>query len=153
MRASSYTALFRVSLRGVGLRCVGSGSKDICTLQHRFLCFLLFLYFYFYSLTCIITHVFFFIFLQRVPLHLEVGYEKSTLSRTETFSITICFKETLLFLTLFLKRTYFYLLFISLENMKLGPDKFSCFVTPKNCVITLRTLLHLGQLLHLGNIH
>ena len=34
-----------------------SGSKDTCTLQHRFLCFLLFLYFYFYSLSCIITHV------------------------------------------------------------------------------------------------
>ena len=37
-----------------------SGSKDICTLQHGFLCFLLFLYLYFYSLSCTITHVCFF---------------------------------------------------------------------------------------------
>ena len=37
-----------------------SGSKDICTLQHGFLCFPLFLYLYFYSLSCIITHVCYF---------------------------------------------------------------------------------------------
>ena len=43
-----------------GLVC-RSGSKDICTLQHGFLCFLLFLYLYFHSLACIITHLCFFI--------------------------------------------------------------------------------------------
>ena len=44
-----------------------SGSKDICTLQHGFLCFLLFLYLYFYSLSCIITHVCFFNSLSAFP--------------------------------------------------------------------------------------
>ena len=38
-----------------------SGSKDICTLQHGFLCFLLFLHLDFHSLACIITHLCFFI--------------------------------------------------------------------------------------------
>ena len=61
VRASSYTALFRVSLRAIGLRVSSFGSKDICTLQHGFLCFLLFLYLYFHSLACIITHLCFFI--------------------------------------------------------------------------------------------
>ena len=55
------------------------------------------------------THVCFFLFPQRVPSDLEEGYEKSILTRTETFPIrTICFKETQLFITLFLKRMYFY---------------------------------------------
>ena len=58
----------------------------------------------------------FFLFPRRVPLDLEVGYEKSMLSRTDTFSITICFKELLLFITIFLKRTCFYLLFISIRT-------------------------------------
>ena len=41
-------------------------------------------------------------FPQRVPSDLEVGYEKSILTRmtrTETFPITIYFKEPLLFIT------------------------------------------------------
>ena len=44
-----------------------SGSKDICTLQHGFLCFLLFICLYFYSLPCIITHVCYFNFLAPFP--------------------------------------------------------------------------------------
>ena len=32
----------------------------------------------------------------RVPSDLEVGYEKSILTRTETLSITFCLKEPLL---------------------------------------------------------
>ena len=61
--ASWYKALFQVSLRGVGLKCVGralvcrSGSKDICTLQPGFLCSLLFICWHFYSLSCVITKV------------------------------------------------------------------------------------------------
>ena len=92
-----------------------SGSKDICPLQHGFLCFLLFLYLYFYSPLCIITHIWFF-FPRRVPLDLEIGYEKSILTRTETFFITIFFREPLLFITLFLKRIYFYLPFTSIST-------------------------------------
>ena len=61
VRASSYTALFRVSLHAIGLRVSRFGSKDICTLQHGFLCFLLFLHLDFHSLACIITHLCFFI--------------------------------------------------------------------------------------------
>ena len=55
-------------------------------------------------------------FPKRVPSDLEVGYEKSILTRTETFSITICFKEPLLFITLFLKIMCFYQLFISIKT-------------------------------------
>ena len=58
----------------------------------------------------------FFLFPQRVPSDLEEGYEKSILTRTETFSITICFKEPQLFITLFLKRICYYLLFISIRT-------------------------------------
>ena len=57
-----------------------------------------YVYLYFKCLSCNIIDVcFFFIPLaQRVPSDLEVGYEKSILTRTETFSITFCFKEPLL---------------------------------------------------------
>ena len=61
-------------------------------------------------------HTFIFLFPQRVPSDLEVGYEKSILTRTETFSITIGFKEPLLLITLFLKSMCFYLLFISIRT-------------------------------------
>ena len=43
--------------------------------------------------------MYFFLFPQCVPSDSEVGYEKSIMTRTETFSITICFKEPLLFIT------------------------------------------------------
>ena len=102
--------LVRSTLSSFFARCRAkvcrSGSKDICTAQkgkqHGFPYFLLLLYLYFYSLSRIIIHVCF-----CVPSDLEVGYEKSILTRTETFSITICFKEPLLFITLFLKRMRF----------------------------------------------
>ena len=58
----------------------------------------------------------FFLLSEHVPSDLEVGYEKSILTRNETFSITICFKEPLLFITLFLKIMCFYLLFISIRT-------------------------------------
>ena len=111
--------LVRSTLSSFFARCRAkvcrSGSKDICTpqkgKQHGFPYFLLLLYLYFYSLSRIIIHVCF-----CVPSDLEVGYEKSILTRTETFSITICFKEPLLFITLFLKRMCFYLLFISIRT-------------------------------------
>ena len=54
----------------------------------------------------------FFLFPLCVPSDLKIGYEKSILTRTETLSLTTCFKEPLLFITLFLKRNCFYLLFI-----------------------------------------
>ena len=64
-----------------------SGSKDIWTLQngkqHGFPCFL---------------YLYFILFLALSYMYdLEVGHEKSIFTRTETFSITICFKEPLLY--------------------------------------------------------
>ena len=69
-----------------------SGSKDIWTLQngkqHGFPCFL---------------YLYFILFLALSYMYdLEVGHEKSIFTRTETFSITICFKEPLLYYTQYL---------------------------------------------------
>ena len=87
-RASWYTALFRVSLLGVRFRCVSLAQK-IWMLQngkqHGFPCFL---------------YLYFILFLALSYMYdLEVGHEKSIFTRTETFSITICFKEPLLYYT------------------------------------------------------
>ena len=79
-------------------------------------------YFFSFFFICIfilllaISHMYFFLFPQCVPSDSEVGYEKSIMTRTETFSITICFKEPLLFIILFLKRTCFYLPFTSIST-------------------------------------
>ena len=102
MRASSYTTLFRVSLRGVGPRCVGMAQKITRVPMFSTFSLFVFLFSSLYHSTCT-----FFLFPQRVPSDLEVGDEKSILTRTETFSITTCFKEPLLFITLFLKRKCF----------------------------------------------
>ena len=72
-----------------------------------------------------------FLFPQRVPSDLEVSYEKSKLSRTETFSITICFKEHLLSITVFLRRTCFYLLFILIRTWNLVLISFFLFRDPQ----------------------
>ena len=117
VRASSYTALFRVSLHAIGLRVSRFCSKDICTLQHGFLCFLLFLYLYFHSLACIITHLCFFIPSAR-SLRFGSRLWKVNIDQNllKLFSITICFREPLLFITLFLKIMCFYLLSISIRT-------------------------------------
>ena len=73
--------------------------------------------------------------LSAFPSDLEVGYVKSILTRmtrTETFSITIYFKEPLLFIT-FSRECVFICYLFPLEH-ETGSDKFFCFVTPKNCV-------------------
>ena len=75
-----------------------------------------FFFIWIFILLLALSHIYVFLFPQRVPSDLEVGYEKSILTRTETFSITICFKEPLLFITLFLKRMCFYLLSISIRT-------------------------------------
>ena len=58
----------------------------------------------------------FFLLPQRISLGLEVGYEKLILTRTKTLSAADCFKDPLLLNTLFLKRKYFYLLFIAIRT-------------------------------------
>ena len=97
----------------------------------------LFFYLYLYPLSCNIIYVCFFLFPLCVPSDLKISYEKSILTRTETLSLTTCFKEPLLFITLFLKRTCFYLLFICylllLEHETRARCDF-CIVTPKSCV-------------------
>ena len=97
----------------------------------------LFFNLYLYPLSCNIIYVCFFLFPLCVPSDLKIGYEKSILTRTETLSLTTCFKEPLLFITLFLKRTCFYLLFICylllLEHETRARCHF-CIVTPKSCV-------------------
>ena len=74
-----------------------------------------------------------FLFPQRVPPDLEGGYEKSILTRTETLFYHYLFQNPVNYNfisqdNMFLFAIYFH------QNMKLGPDKFFCFVTTKNCV-------------------
>ena len=122
--------------------CVGvAGSKDICTLQkfkqHGFPCCLLFLYLYLYPLSRNIYMYVFVLFPLCVPSDLKIGYEKSILTRTETLSLTTCFKEPLLFIPLILKRTCFYLLFICYLLLLEHETRARCdfyIVTPKSCV-------------------
>ena len=105
-----------------------SGSKDIRSLQHGFLCFLLFLYLYFYSPPCIITHVCFFLFPRRVPSDLEVGYEKSILTRTETLFYHYLFQRTPVIYNFISQENVFLFAIYFHKNMKLGPAKFFCVV-------------------------
>ena len=76
-------------VRGAWVWMCRSGARDFCTLQkgkqHRFLCFLLFLSLYFNFFRAL-SYMYVFLFPQGVPLDLEVGYEKSVLTRTEILS-------------------------------------------------------------------
>ena len=119
VRASCYTTLFRVSLSGVGFRCVGlaqkisKAAKGQATRVPVFSPFFLFLILF----SFLHYHIcMFFLLPQRISLDLEVGYEKLILTRTKTLSAADCFKDPLLLNTLFLKRKYFYLLFIAIRT-------------------------------------
>ena len=130
VRGIWYTALFRVSLRGVGLRCVGLAQKISARCNTGSYVFSFF-FIWIFILLLALSHIYVFLFPQRVPSDLEVGYEKSILTRTETFSITICFKEPLLFITLFLKRACFYLLLIFIRTWNYVPIHFFVSWLPK----------------------
>ena len=81
VRASSYTALFRVSLSGVGLRCVGLAQKISARCNTgSYVCFFFFICIFILCLA--LSHIYVFLFPQRVPSDLEVGCEKSILTRT-----------------------------------------------------------------------
>ena len=113
VRASSYTALFRVSLGGVGLRCVSLAQKISArcnTGSYVFSFFFICIFIIFFALLHIC-----FLFPQRVPPDLEGGYEKSILTRTETLFYHYLFQRTRLIITLFLKTICFYLPFISIR--------------------------------------
>ena len=81
VRASSYTALFRVSLGGVGLRCVGLAQKISARCNTGSYVFSFF-FICIFILLLALSHIYVFLFPQRVPSDLEVGYEKSILTRT-----------------------------------------------------------------------
>ena len=106
VRASSYTALLRVSLRGVGLGCVGLAQRMSARYNTGSYVFSFF-FICFFILFLALSHTYVFLFPQRVPSDLEVGYEKSILSRTGTSSITICFEEPLLFITYYSRECIF----------------------------------------------
>ena len=93
-----------------------SGSKDICTLQHGFLCFLLFIYLYFYSFPCIITHVCYFNFLAPFP-QIWKYVTKSQYSPELKPFLTLFVSKNPVIYNLFLKGMCFYLLFISIRTL------------------------------------
>ena len=115
MRASSYTGLFRVSLGGVGLMCVGLVQKISARCNTGSYVFSFF-FICIFILLLALSHIYVFLFPQHVPSDLEVGHEKLILTRTKTLSAADCFKDPLLLNTLFLKRNYFYLLFIAIRT-------------------------------------
>ena len=106
VRARWYTAPFRVSLRGVGPRCVGLARKvpsrcktDSC------------MFFTFYLFVFLLSFL--------ALSHMYVILIPSACSRTgQNWNLfyQICFKKPLLFITLFLKIMRFHLLFISIRT-------------------------------------
>ena len=93
VRASSYTGLFRVSLGGVGLRCVGLVQKISARCNTGSYVFSFFFIFIFILLLAL-SHNYDFLFPQRVPSDLEVGHEKSILTRTEILFYHYLFQRT-----------------------------------------------------------
>ena len=93
VRASSYTAFFRVSLRGVGLRCVGLAQKISARCNTGSYVFSFF-FIWIFILLLALSHIYVFLFPQRVPSDLEVGHEKSILTRTEILFYHYLFQRT-----------------------------------------------------------
>ena len=93
VRASSYTALFRVSLSGVGLRCVGLAQKISARCNTGPYVFSFF-FFCIFILFLALSHIYVFLFPRRVPSDLEVGHEKSILTRTEILFYQYLFQIT-----------------------------------------------------------
>ena len=93
VRASSYTALFRVCLRGVGLRCVGLAQKISARCNTGSYVFSFF-FIWIFILLLALSHIYVFLFPQRVPSDLEVGHEKSILTRTEILFYHYLFQRT-----------------------------------------------------------
>ena len=93
VRASSYTGLFRVSLGGVGLRCVGLAQKISARCNTGSYVFSFF-FIWIFILLLALSHIYVFLFPQRVPSDLEVGHEKLILSRTEILFYHYLFRRT-----------------------------------------------------------
>ena len=112
VRASSFAAFFRVSLGGVLLRCVGLAQKISARCNTGSYVFS-FLFICIFILFLALSHIYAFLFPQRVPTDLEVDYEKSILTRTE-----------ILFYHYLFQRTPVIYNFISQENVFLFPIYF-----------------------------
>ena len=133
VRASSYTGLFRVSLGGVGLRCVGLAQKISARCNTGSYVFSFF-FICIFILLLALSHIYVFLFPQHVPSDLEVGHEKSILTRTEILFYHYLFQRTPLICDFISQENVFLFAIYFHQNMKLGPDKFFRLVTPKNCV-------------------
>ena len=73
-------------------------------------------------------HSYVFLFPQHVPSDLEVGYEKSILTRTETLFYHYLFQRTPVIYNFISQENVFLFAIYFHKNMKLGPAKFFCFV-------------------------
>ena len=93
VRASSYTGLFRVSLAGVGLMCVGLVQKISARCNTGSYVFSFF-FIWIFILLLALSHIYVFLFPQHVPSDLEVGHEKSILTRTEILFYHYLFQRT-----------------------------------------------------------
>ena len=93
VRASSNTALFQVSLGGVGLRCVGLAQKISARCNTGSYVFSFF-FICIFILLLALSHIYVFLFPQHVPSDLEVGHEKSILTRTEILFYHYLFQRT-----------------------------------------------------------
>ena len=93
VRASSYTGLFRVSLAGVGLMCVGLVQKISARCNTGSYVFSFF-FICIFILLLALSHIYVFLFPQHVPSDLQVGHEKSILTRTEIFFYHYLFQRT-----------------------------------------------------------
>ena len=123
VRVSSYTALFRVSLGGVGLRCVGLAQKISARCNTGFYVFSFF-FICIFILFLASSHSCFFIPSARSPkfgsrlwkVNIDQNYYYYLFQRTPAIYNLISQENVFLF------AIYFH------KNMKLGPAKFFCFV-------------------------
>ena len=124
--ASSYPTLFQVSLGGVRLRCVGLAQKISAHCNTGFYVSPFSLFVFLFS--SLHYHSYVFLFPQHVPSDLEVGYEKSILTRTETLLFHYLFQRTPVIYNFISQENVFLFAIYFHKNMKLGPAKFFCFV-------------------------
>ena len=82
----------------------------------------------FFILFLALSHIYVFLFPQRVPSDLEVGYEKSILTRTEILFYYYLFQRTPVIYNFISQENVFLFAIYFHKNMKLGPAKFFCFV-------------------------
>ena len=71
-------------------------------------------------------HSYVFLFPQHVPSDLEVGYEKSILTRTETLLFHYLFQRTPVICNFISQENVFLFAIYFHQYMKLGPEKFFC---------------------------